>query len=277
MWTRSDFLQLIDPAAVGMVHLQPLPGSPRWGGDMRSVIRAALADVQALAGGGLKAVMIENFHDVPFYRGLVPAETVAAMTVAVQVVRTEFPELRTGVNVLRNDVESALGIAAATGAAFVRVNIHTGTAITDQGTIEGRAWSTLRRRRELGVEVGILADVRVKHARPLVERPLAEEVLDLRLRGLADGVIVTGAATGSGTDPAEVALIREVLPDAPLLVGSGVTTATVGDFLPHADGFIVGTSLQVTDPDTGRARVSRTRTAEFVKAIQEKERKDERR
>ena len=269
MWTRSDFRQLIEPAAVGMIHLHPLPGSPRWSGDMEPVISAALADAEALVGGGLNAVMIENYHDIPFFPGRVPAETVAAMAVLVQAVGTAFPGLMTGVNVLRNDVESALGIAAATGARFVRVNVHTGTAVTDQGTIEGRAWKTLRRRRELGLAVGILADVRVKHSRPLVERPLAEEVRDLRLRGLADGVIVTGVATGAGTEPNEVAMVREAVPDCPVLVGSGVTPATVGDFLPFADGFIVGTSLQKPSPDSGWARVSRARTSEFVEALEE--------
>jgi len=277
MWTRSDFHQLIEPAAVGMIHLHPLPGSPRWAGDMESVITAALADAEALVGGGLNAVMIENYHDIPFHSGRVPAETVAAMTVLVQAVETTYRGLLTGVNVLRNDVESALGIAAATGARFVRVNVHTGTAVTDQGTIEGRAWNTLRRRRELGLEVGILADVRVKHSRPLVERPLAEEVRDLRLRGLADGVIVTGVSTGAGADPAEVALVREAVPDCPVLVGSGVTSATVGDYLPYADGVIVGSSLQEPVPDTGMVRVSRTRTSEFVKALEEAARKEDRR
>jgi len=277
MWTRSDFHALVNPAAVGMIHLLPLPGSPGWKGAMKPVVQAALADTEALAGGGLNAVMIENYHDVPFCPGRVSVATIAAMTVLVQAVGTEFPGIVIGVNVLRNDVEAALGIAAATGACFVRVNIHTGTAVTDQGTIEGRAWETLRRRRELGVEVGILADVRVKHARPLVERPLAEEVRDIRLRGLADGVIVTGAATGAEADPSEVAMVREALPDCPVLVGSGLTSATVADFLHHADGFIVGSSLQETDPATGRSRVLRTRTAEFVKALDEITRKDDKR
>jgi membrane complex biogenesis BtpA family protein len=267
MWTRDDFLQMIRPAAVGMIHLQPLPGSPRWANAMDQVVQAALADAEALAGGGLAAAMIENYHDVPFYPGRVPAETVAAMTVVVQAVRAAFPELCLGVNVLRNDVASALGIATATGAAFVRVNIHAGTAITDQGTITGRAWQTLRRRRELGAKVGILADVRVKHARPLVERPVGEEVRDLRLRGLADGVIVTGAATGAPADPAEVTQVAAAVPATPVLVGSGVTAANVQDYLPSADGFIVGTCLQEKDPETGRTCVSLTRTAEFVKAL----------
>ncbi len=275
MWTRSDFQDLIKPAVVGMIHLQPLPGSPGWTGDMKPVIAAALSDAEALVKGGVTAVMIENYHDVPFYPGAAPAETVAAMTVLVQAVKTSYPDLLLGVNVLRNDVDSALCIAVATGARFVRVNVHTGAALTDQGTIEGRAWHTLRRRRELGADVGILADVRVKHARPLVERPLEDEVRDLRLRGLADGVIVTGAATGAGAAPEEVAAVREALPDCPLLVGSGVTSANVAGFLPRADGFIVGSSLQENDPATGRARISATKTADFVQALTAAFRKEE--
>jgi hypothetical protein len=267
MWTRSYFKDLVTPAVVGMIHLQPLPGSPGWLGDITQVAEAAVDDARALASGGVTAVMIENYHDVPFYPGRVPAETVAAMTVLVQAVKTACPDLLLGVNVLRNDVDTALGIAAATGARFVRVNVHTGAAVTDQGTIQGRAWSTLRRRRELGVAVGILADVRVKHARPLVEGSLEDEVRDLRLRGLADGVIVTGAATGAGADPDEVARVREALPDCPLLVGSGVSAASVAGFLPQADGFIVGSSLQDRDPATGRACVSPQRTADFVQAL----------
>jgi membrane complex biogenesis BtpA family protein len=276
MWTRADFHQVVEPAAVGMIHLLPLPGSPGWGGDMEAVVDAALADAEALAGGGLNAVMIENFHDVPFLPGRVAGETVAAMAVLARAVATSFPALRLGVNVLRNDAEAALGIAAVTGADFIRVNVHTGTAVTDQGTIAGQAWRTLRRRRELGLATGILADVRVKHARPLVDRPLADEVCDLRLRGLADGVIVTGSATGAMADPAEVTQVRAALPDTPLLVGSGVEPGTLGDYLPQADGFIVGSALQETQPDTGQARVSQTRTAALVAALEQHMRGDDR-
>lgn len=267
MWTRSEFQDLVTPGVVGMVHLLPLPGSPGWGGRMADVLAAALADAEALSAGGVGAIMLENYHDIPFFPSRVPAETVAAMTLAVQAVASAFPGLPLGVNVLRNDVESALGIAVACGARFVRVNVHSGAAVTDQGTIEGKAWHTLRRRRELGADVGILADVRVKHARPLVARPLEEEVRDLRLRGLADGVIVSGAATGAGTDPTEVALVREAVPDTPVLVGSGATAATVSDFVPHADAIIVGSSLKEMDPVNGQPKVSRDRTSEFVQAL----------
>ncbi len=180
--------------------------------------------------------------------------------------------MKIGVNVLRNDVTSALAIAVATGSHFVRVNVHVGAAVTDQGPIVGQAWHTLRKRRELGADqadsyVAILADVRVKHARPMVERPLVEEAQDLRLRGLADGIIVTGVATGAGADARDVVLVREALPDCPVLVGSGMDAASAKKFVPAADGCIIGSSLKEPDPAGGPARISVTRTQEFVSAM----------
>ncbi len=263
MWSREFFKTMIVPEVIGMVHLQPLPGSPHWAGDLPAVTKAALTDARNLVQGGVGAVMVENFHDVPFFPDHVPAITVAAMTQVIGTITREYPDLPLGVNVLRNDAEAALAVAVATGAAFIRVNVHVGAAVTDQGTIEGQAWRTLRQRREWGGRIGILADVRVKHARPLVVRPLAEEAKDLRLRGLADGIIITGVATGQGASPAEVSALREALPDCPLLIGSGVTVANANSFLPAADGIIVGTSLKV-DPGRVGSPVATAKARELV-------------
>ena len=243
-WTRPHLAALCPRRVIGMLHLAPLPGSPGWGGDLGAVAAAALRDARTLREGGVRALMLENFHDVPFHPDAVPPVTIAAMTAVAAAVRRECPDCSLGINVLRNDAEASLAVAVAVGAAFVRVNVHSGSTVTDQGLMHGRAWHTLRRRAEYGIPVGILADLRVKHAAPLVTWPLADEARDLRLRGLADGLIVTGAATGAGAEPADLAALREVLPDCPLLVGSGVTADTVERFLPAADGFIVGTGLK---------------------------------
>jgi len=272
MWSREEFHQVIAPAVVGMIHLQALPGSPAWAGDIIAVEEFALADAQALSDSGMTALMVENYHDVPFFPNQVPAETVAAMTRVIMAIRSDFPQLKLGVNVLRNDVHSALAIAVATKSHFVRVNVHVGAMVTDQGPIVGKASETIRKRRELGADrgagfVGIMADVRVKHASPLVERPLAEEAQDLRLRGLADAIIVTGVATGSGANPAEVVKIREALPDCPILVGSGVTASTVADFFPAADGCIVGSSLKGAEEDGVQSSVSLKCSQEFMSAF----------
>lgn len=272
-WTRADFHARFRPPAIGMIHLSPLPGSPGWDaeGGMDAVWEKARADAAALAEGGFRAAMVENFGDIPFHGDHVPPVTVAAMTRVLGRLRFEFPELALGVNVLRNDAQAALGIAAAVGAACVRVNVHVGAAVTDQGTLQGRAAETLRLRRELGCgHVGILADLRVKHARPLAERPLADEAKDLRLRGLADAIIVSGAATGSGADPDQLRAVREILPDCPLLVGSGMTEQNLPDFTGAADGYIVGTSLQ-QDGSDGQRRIAPDRARSFLARLNELE------
>jgi membrane complex biogenesis BtpA family protein len=147
MWNRDFFADLVAPPVVGMIHLPPLPGSPGWGGVWSTVEAAALADADALAEGGAGAIMVENFHDVPFYPEEVPPITVAALTALIGAMRRRHPRLPAGVNVLRNDARAAVSIAAVTGAAFVRVNVHAGSAVTDQGLLHGRAHETLRLRR----------------------------------------------------------------------------------------------------------------------------------
>lgn len=257
MLTRSAFAARFAARAVfGMIHLRPLPGAPLLA-SMDDVIEAALRDARAIAAGGCDGVVIENFGDRPFARGRVEAETVAAMTRVVAEIAREV-RLPFGINVLRNDPLSALAIAAATGAAFIRVNVHTGAMVTDQGIIEGDAYATLRKRATLAPGVLIFADHLVKHAAPLGEADPMQSAKDLRLRGLADALIVTGSETGAAADPSRLAALRDVL-DAPLLAGSGVTADNAHHFTA-ADGAIVGTSIKhdgKVDAEVDRARVER--------------------
>jgi membrane complex biogenesis BtpA family protein len=237
MLTREQFVQRFSRRAVfGMVHLDALPGSPQFE-SLDRVIAHAVRDAQAIAEGGCDGFAIENYGDKPFTRGRVEAETVAAMTRVIAEVTREV-RLQFGVNVLRNDALSALAIAAATGAAFIRVNVHTGAMVTDQGIIEGDAYATLRKRTAIAPEVLIFADYLVKHASPLG----AVSASDLRERGLADALIVTGAATGAAADPSRLAELRASV-DAPLILGSGLTADNASQFF-DADAAIAGTSLK---------------------------------
>jgi membrane complex biogenesis BtpA family protein len=228
---------------IGMVHLGPLPGAPRHAGDLAPVLAQARADAELLEGSGFHGLVVENFHDAPFFPDRVPPETVAAMAVAVREVM-QIASLPVGVNVLRNDGAAALGIAAATGAAFVRVNVLTGAMVTDQGLIEGRAHELLRLRRALGTATFLFADVLVKHARPLGVPSVAQVAEETVGRGLADALIVSGAGSGKAADLGEVRLVREAAPGVPVLLGSGVTARTVRESLEAADGVIVGSDLE---------------------------------
>jgi membrane complex biogenesis BtpA family protein len=224
-----------------MVHLAPLPGAPLYGGSLDAVIAAALADARALRDGGCDGMVFENFGDRPFFKDAVPPETVAAMTrVIIDVTRDVA--LPFGVNVLRSDAASALAVAAATGAAFIRVNVHTGAMVADQGIIEGRAAETLRKRAALAPKVLIFADHMVKHATPLGAVDEVQAAKDLQLRGLADAIIVSGRETGAEPDLERFARVRAAV-GAPLLVGSGLTEANAAAFA-EADGAIAGTSIK---------------------------------
>ncbi len=231
---------------VGMVHLAPLPGSPRFAGDRTGIRRRAVYDAEILAAGGVDGLIVENFGDAPFYPDDVPKHVVASMTRAVSAV-CDAVDLPVGVNVLRNDADAALSVAAATDASFVRVNVHTGARVTDQGIVEGTAHETVRLREGLDTDVRILADVDVKHSAPLADRPPAEVVGDTVERGLADGVVVSGAGTGRAVDTDHVSRVAgasERLDGAPVFVGSGVTADSIGELLRLADGVIVGTALK---------------------------------
>jgi hypothetical protein len=92
--------------------------------------------------------------------------------------------------------------------------------------------------------VRILADVHVKHGRPLAPRPVGEEARDLLGRAGADALVVTGERTGAPAAPADLEAVRAACPRGVLLAGSGVTAATLRDVLAVADGVIVGTSVK---------------------------------
>jgi len=236
---------------IGVVHLRPLPGSPRWGGDIDAVLEGAAKDAAAYERGGAHALFIENFGDIPFTKGSIAPETLAAMAAAGRAVR-EAVSVPIGFNVLRNDARAALALCAACRGRFIRVNIHTGAMLTDQGIIEGNAYETLRYRRAVCPEACIFADVHVKHAVPFGNWTIEDSSRDTVERGCVDALIVSGKGTGLQTDIEDVQRVRRTCPAIKILLGSGITAANARDYLPLADGFIVGSSLKkdglVTNP-----------------------------
>lgn len=223
---------------IGVIHLLPLPGSPKNRVEpLEAILERAFLDLSALEGGGADAAIVENFGDQPFGKGVDKA-TVAQMAVIVrELVRaTKIP---IGVNVLRSDGPAALSIAHAAGASFIRVNVFSGVALTDQGLIEGCAREVLSLRKALGAKVAVFADVHVKHAFHFGD--IADAARDAA-RNLADALIVTGKATGSPPSAKDVEVVKKES-GLPVLVGSGVNPENLKDFR-GADGFIVGTWLK---------------------------------
>ncbi|QIR41415.1 BtpA/SgcQ family protein [Tolypothrix sp. PCC 7910] len=228
---------------IGVVHLLPLPTSPRWGGNLKTVIDRAEQEATALASGGVDGIIVENFFDAPFTKSQVDPAVVSAMTVVVQQIQN-LVTLPIGLNVLRNDAKSAMAIASCVRAQFIRVNVLTGVMATDQGLIEGEAHQLLRYRRELGSDVKILADVLVKHARPLSSPNLTVAVKDTIERGLADAVILSGWATGSPPNIEDLELACGAANGTPVFIGSGANWENIATLMQAADGVIVSSSLK---------------------------------
>ena len=232
-----------DNLVIGVVHLSPLPTSARWKGKLQEVIARAEQEATALAAGGVDGIIIENFFDAPFTKDRVDPAVVSAMTLIVDRLKN-MVMLPIGINVLRNDAQSAMAIATCTDVQFIRVNVLTGVMATDQGLIEGKAHQLLRYRRELGSQVAILADVLVKHARPLGTPNLTTAVKDTIERGLADGVILSGWATGSPPTQEDLELASAAAGDTPVFIGSGANWENIPHLMQAADGVIVSSSLK---------------------------------
>ena len=228
---------------IGVVHLLPLPTSARWGGSLKAVIDRAEQEATALAAGGVDGIIVENFFDAPFTQSQVDPAVVSAMTLITQRLMN-LVTLPVGINVLRNDTQGAMAIASCVKAQFIRVNVLTGVMATDQGFIEGQAHQLLRYRRELGSDVKILADVLVKHARPLGSPNLTTAVQETIERGLADGVILSGWATGSPPNLEDLELASAAAKGIPVFIGSGADWENIGTLMQAADGVIVSSSLK---------------------------------
>jgi len=229
---------------IGVLHLPPLPGSPRPGPPAAAVLDRALRDAEALAAGGAAGCVVENLGDAPFAPDRVEPHVVAHMAViAAEVVRRFGSTLRVGVNVLRNAALDALGVASAAGADFVRINVLSGAMVTDQGLVQGAAREALLYRRRLGLSCLVAADVLVKHASPLAPLDVGQAARDAYRRAGADVLIVTGAGTGIEADPARLTAVRAAVPEAPLWLGSGLTPANAACYSPLCDAAIAGTWL----------------------------------
>lgn len=230
-------------ALIGVIHLQALPATPSYSDPIERILEIAVREARLFEAAGFDGLILENMHDRPYARRSVGPEIVAAMTAAARAVG-EAVDLPFGIQVLAGANREALAIALAAGAAFVRVEGFVFAHVADEGILEGDAAELLRYRKAIdAAHIRVFADIKKKHSShaltadvDLVETAHAAEFFQ------ADGLVVTGTATGRPADPAEVAAVAAAV-GVPTLVGSGVTPNNVAGFA-GADAFIVGSSIK---------------------------------
>ena len=246
-------------ALIGVVHVGALPGTPAARDGVAALAERAVKEARLYAGAGFDGIVLENMHDRPYLKGGVGPEVTAAMTVVGREVKRETG-LPLGVQVLAGANREALAVAHAIGAEFVRVEGFVFAHVADEGLIQSCAGELLRYRRQIGAErVLVLADIKKKHSAHAITGDVSlAETAHAAEFFLADGVIVTGAATGAEASEADVKAVREAVA-LPVLVGSGITPTNLPRF-HAATGFIVGSSVKqggrwdrALDPEAVRA------------------------
>jgi membrane complex biogenesis BtpA family protein len=229
---------------IGAVHLPPLPGSANYGGNMEAILGQALFDALTYKEAGFDALIVENTHDLPYHKGFVDPETVAAMTVVANAVKYETM-MPMGVQMLAGANEEALGVAIACGLDFIRVEGFVFAHVADEGIHESCAAKLVRKRSFLQAgKIKIFADVKKKHSSHAITSDVdiistAQAAESFK----ADGVVITGRVTGDAPGTVAVQGVKQHVV-IPVLVGSGVTSANAQSFAKYADALIVGSDAK---------------------------------
>ncbi len=237
MWRRMK----MEKYAIGALHFSPIQGYEGYE-SYDSILEKAKTDLKAFEEGGISVVILENNYNIPHKT---TKETDCAVQMMTSLVKDLMHDskLSFGISVLFNDYKSALKIAHETGGQFVRVPAFVDDINTNYGKIIADSYDVIQTRKKLSAEnVRIYADIQVKHATMMCNKPLEQSVLQAINAG-ADGLIVTGRVTG---DPPKLNDLKRAnaITSVPVLIGSGADTQNIECLLQYSNGVIVSTSLK---------------------------------
>ena len=228
----------------GVIHLKGLPGSTSNIFSIDKIVKLAQDDIDTLTAGGIDGLIIENFGDAPFVKDNLSKRSLVSFATVVSNLDID-KKLDVGINVLRNDGISALSIAEATDADFVRINVLNNIMYTDQGIIEGKSYDISQFRNTLSKEIKVFADVFVKHATPPYGAKIENHTKELLERAGADVVIVSGDGTGEETNIEDLQRIRDIVPLGKLAIGSGLNEVNIKKYVGISDIGIIGTDFKL--------------------------------
>jgi len=234
----------IEKPIIGMIHLQALPGTPKYKHDVNFILDSALKEAQIYKDSGVDAIAIENMHDIPYLKNDVGHEISAVMTIVAHAVK-KLSQLPCGIQILAAANKAALAVAKAANLDFIRAEGFVFGHLADEGYIDSNAAELLRYRKMIDAEdIAIFTDIKKKHSShaltadlDIVETAKAAEYF------LSDGLIVTGISTAQAVNLQELDAINYAC-KIPTIVGSGVTIDNVERYLTASDGLIVGSHFK---------------------------------
>jgi len=228
---------------IGMCHLLALPGDPQFDRDrgMEAVINDARFNLDALQTGGVDAIMFSNEFSFP-YLTKVNTVTVAAMARVIAELKNQI-KIPFGVNVLWDPIAS-LDLAAVTGASFVR-EIFTGVYASDFGLWNTNCGQVIRHQHSIGAQdVRLFFNILPEAAAYISNRDLASIARSTVFNTKPDAICISGLIAGEETSLDSLRIVKEAIPNTPIVVNTGVNSNNVSDQLAVADAAIVGTTFK---------------------------------
>jgi len=225
---------------IGMIHVDALPGTPKYKGSIKAIIEKAIEEATLYQSLGIKVLMIENMHDVPYLNRNVGPEITSMMTVILYEIKRQI-DLPLGIQILAGANKEAIASAHSAGADFIRAEGFVFAHVADEGMFNSDAGELLRYRKEIGAEnILVFTDIKKKHSShsittdiDIVETAKAAEFF------LSDGVIITGSSTGKEPSLTEIRSVKSNV-GLPVLAGSGITAENINAYLAYCDAFIIG-------------------------------------
>lgn len=210
-------------------HPKPIIGMIHLAGE--DPIERALQEMHIYADEGIDGALIENYHSSSSVQSVQDTLEIAAQ-------RFSDTNLILGVNILPNEFQLALPMAARYGAGFVQLDYVAG-AYERRGEIDIGAYEQVRRDFP---KITVLGGVWPKYYAP---RPGSVLRIDVAVgRSRADAMVVTGEGTGQETPLEKIREFKRILGEYPLVVGAGLTPQNVYEQLSVADAGIVGSALK---------------------------------
>jgi uncharacterized protein len=255
----------IEKPIIAMIHVEALPGTPKYNGNIKSIMNKAKSEAKLYKDAGIDVLMIENMHDVPYLNRTAGPEITSIMSILLYEVKN-ITGLPSGIQILAGANKQALAAAHSAGADFIRAEGFVYAHVGDEGFFNSDAGEILRYRRQIGAEsILIFTDIKKKHSSHSITDDT--DITDTAKAAeffLSDGVIITGSATGKEPSLEEITKVKEAV-DIPVLAGSGITIDNVQNYLQYCDSLIIGSYFKVEGKWQNPVEVKRVK--EFVKKV----------
>ena len=241
LWTEEMFK--VKKPIIAMLHLDPLPGDPRYryGDCMETVAAHAREDLRALQEGGVDGVLFSHEFSLPYQRHM-SFVTPAAMARVIGELKSELT-VPYGVDCI-SDGAATLELAAAVDAKFVR-GTFCGVYVGDGGLYDNDFSTLLRRKAALHLdELKMLYFINPESDRNLDTRPLADIASSTIFKAHPDGLCISASAAGQDVDEELMAAVKKKNPEVVVLCNTGCRPDTIAHKLSVSDAAVVGTTFK---------------------------------